>query len=130
MIKQEQSFYTWFMAVMGGEVGLCWAVVASYSYLRREEALIVLTAFSLGCTLNTILKTFWSEPRPFTLSDKIIPARCSNFEYGLPSGHTMGFVTVMRTLVLLIEKSQRNCFPFLHVLCLIIAFFVSINRAV
>lgn len=104
MVKRETNFAIWFLAFMGGEVGLCWAVVISLHYLRKDDALIVLTALALGNTLNAVMKTYWHEPRPFFLSETIIPAKCTNFEYGMPSGHTMGFMTVFRTLSRLIEE--------------------------
>lgn len=62
------------------------------------------------------------------LSETIVPAKCSNFEYGLPSGHTMGFMTVIRTLSRLIE--DRGQLPIIQGLSLIMVCFVSYNRAV
>ena len=103
MIKRETNFAIWLLAFMGGEVGLCWLVVLSLHYLRKDDALIVLSALAFGNAINAIMKTYWHEPRPFFLSEAIVPAKCTNFEYGMPSGHTMGFMTVARTFSRLIE---------------------------
>jgi membrane-associated phospholipid phosphatase len=114
----------WLLAVVGGEIGQSWALAVGRYYLRKDQGLIVLTALCLGNALNSILKTFWHEPRPFFVSDLIIPARCSNFEYGLPSGHTMGTLLVWRTLLKLFDggfKTQSTIYT-----CI---FFISYNRA-
>ena len=103
-LKTDKTFYTTFMALAGGEIGLSLAICIAYNYMRKDEALLVLTALAIGNTLNSILKTFWHEPRPFSISEAIVPAKCSNFEYGLPSGHTMGYLAVMRTFTRLIEQ--------------------------
>ena len=47
-IKGQQSFIVWFLSHMGGEVGLCWACAVSIHYLRKDDALIVLVAMSMG----------------------------------------------------------------------------------
>ena len=107
-IKQEQSWFVWALGVVGGEIGQSWAIVISHHYFRRDQALIVITALTIGNTFNTLLKTFWQEPRPYLLSELIVPARCKNFEYGLPSGHTMGFMLVYRTLTKLIESKHQH----------------------
>lgn len=126
VIKKDQSFMMWFLAFWGGEVGQSWACLCGRHYLRRDQALIVVTALALGNSANSILKTFWHEPRPFFLSEEIIPARCTNFEYGLPSGHTMGFIVVYRTLVKLVQTKHQLLIQasFIVSLC-----FVSYNRA-
>lgn len=57
----------------------------------------MIVALAMGTALNSLLKAFWHEPRPFLLSESILPAKCKAIEYGMPSGHTMGFMLVYRT---------------------------------
>ncbi len=114
----------WLLAVIGGEIGQSWALGIGHFYLRKDQGLIVLTALCLGNVLNSILKTFWREPRPFFISDEIVPARCSNFEYGLPSGHTMGTILVWRTLIKLFNANIKN-----QVIIYTCVLLISYNRA-
>ena len=68
-IKQEQNFFIWFMAFMGGETGLCICVCITYHYYRKCDALLVLTALAFGQCFNSVMKLYWHEPRPYFLSE-------------------------------------------------------------
>ena len=67
----------------------------------------MIVALALGTAVNTLFKIFWHEPRPYLLSEFIIPAKCKAVEYGFPSGHTMGFMIVYRTF------TEMLPFPFM-----------------
>jgi membrane-associated phospholipid phosphatase len=64
----------------------------------------MIVALTLGTALTNLLKAFWHEPRPYLLSSAIIPAKCKAVEYGMPSGHTMGFMIVYRTFVKMLNQ--------------------------
>ena len=59
----------------------------------------MIIALAIGTAFTNFLKVFWHEPRPYLLSELIIPVKCKAVEYGMPSGHTMGFILVYRTFV-------------------------------
>lgn len=63
----------------------------------------MVVALAMGTALTNLLKAFWHEPRPYLLSELIVPAKCKAVEYGLPSGHTMGFMLVYRTFTKMID---------------------------
>lgn len=95
-------------------------------YLRRDQALICIVALCFGNALNSILKTFWHEPRPYLLSEQIVPAKCSNWEYGMPSGHTMGYILVYRTVTKMFKTDKQWL---IQTVLMTSVFFVSYNRA-
>lgn len=95
---KERSWLVGFLAVIGGEIGQTLAVLFSHHYMRKSYALTVMTAVAMGNLINSLLKTYWHEPRPFFIKSEIVPYSCKNFEYGYPSGHAMGFMLVYRTL--------------------------------
>lgn len=92
--------------MIGGEVGQTLAVCFAVHYMRKSYALTVLAAVAFGNLINSILKTYWHEPRPYFLSRDIVPYSCKNFEYGYPSGHAMGFMLVYRTFCNLMTTSH------------------------
>jgi hypothetical protein len=102
-IKTESSIWMKILAEMGDKLGLGVAVGLSLHYMPHYKSLIVIVAFTFGTAINTTLKIFYHEPRPYLLSELIIPARCKSIEYGMPSGHTMVFIVVYLTFVRLIE---------------------------
>ena len=86
----------------------------------------MIVALTSESACNSILKTFWHEPRPYLISESVIPARCSNFEYGLPSGHTMGILIVYRTLVRLFEPKSKFIW---ETILLVLTCTISYSRA-
>jgi membrane-associated phospholipid phosphatase len=74
--------------------------------MTLDKALIMLVALTFGTLLNCLLKMWWHEPRPYFLSSEIRPFVCKAVEYGMPSGHSMGFILVYRTFVKLITSSR------------------------
>ena len=127
-IKQETNFFIWFMAFIGSETGLCLSVGFTLHYYRKCDALIVLTSLAAANCLISMMKLYWHESRPYFLSDTVTPHKCSNVEYGLPSGHTMGSMAVFRTFARVVE--ERNTLPLVQGFAIISVCFVSYNRAV
>jgi len=113
---------------MGDATGLCLCVCIIYHYYRKCDALLLLTALGYGNCLNSLMKLYWHEPRPFFLSEHVVPHKCSNLEYGLPSGHAMGVMIVFRTFARIIEP--RNSLPILQGISFVWVICVSYNRAV
>lgn len=92
------------LAEMGDKIGLGAIASLSHHYMPHYKAMIVFVAFTFGTAINTTLKLIYHEPRPYLLSEQIIPARCKSIEYGMPSGHTMIFIAVYLTFVRLIDS--------------------------
>ena len=105
-IKTQSSLWMKILAEMGDKIGL--GAVSSFSlhYMPHYKALTVFVAFTFGTAINTTLKIFYHEPRPYLLSEQIVPARCKSIEYGMPSGHTMVFIAVYLTFVRLIDHKR------------------------
>ena len=103
LIKAKPSLWMKLLSEAGDKLGQSASVVLSLHYLKRDQALTMVVALAMGTALNSLLKNFWHEPRPYLLSEHIIPAKCKATEYGLPSGHTMGFMLVYRTFTLMYE---------------------------
>ena len=111
---------------LGDKLGQSALIVISLHYMRKDQALTMIAALSIGTALTNLLKAFWHEPRPYLLSADILPAKCKAIEYGMPSGHTMGFMLVYRTFVKMINHRLQPALEFtVFIFCLLVAF----NRA-
>jgi len=105
-IKTQSSLWMKLLAEMGDKIGLGAVASLSLHYMPKYKALLVFIAFTFGTAINTTLKIMIHEPRPYLLSEKIVPAKCKSIEYGMPSGHTMVTITVYLTFVRLIDVKQ------------------------
>ncbi len=115
------------LAEMGDKIGLGAIASLSLHYMPHYKAMIVFVAFTFGTAINTTMKILYHEPRPYLLSESIIPAKCKSIEYGMPSGHTMIFIAVYLTFVRLID-SKKLQLP-LQAVVYVSLCFVSFNRA-
>ena len=102
-IRVPNSLWSKFLAASGDKIGLGCAVGFSLHFMERYKSLIVITAFTFGSALNVTMKMFYHEVRPYMLSESVIPAKCKMQDYGMPSGHTMVFISVYLTFVRLIN---------------------------
>ena len=105
-IKTQSSLWMKLLAEMGDKVGLGAIASLSIHYMPTYKAMIVFVAFTFGTAINTTLKILIHEPRPYLLSELIVPARCKSIEYGMPSGHTMVTICVYLTFVRLIDSKK------------------------
>jgi membrane-associated phospholipid phosphatase len=126
LIRKEHSLWVKVLSEAGDKLGQSACVVLSLHYLPRHKAFIVLIALAGGTAINSLLKTLWHEPRPYLLSTAVVPANCKAVEYGLPSGHSMGFILLYRTAIRLVEIPNRRVFEAFILVC---SFAVSFNRA-
>jgi membrane-associated phospholipid phosphatase len=88
----------------------------------------VMIALTMGTAVNSLLKVFWHEPRPYLLSELIIPAKCKAIEYGCPSGHTMGFMLVYMTFASQLPF-QSHVITMIKSAIIVCCLLVAFNRA-
>lgn len=92
-------------------------------YWSIDSALGLRVGFILvtSATLNSVIKLWFADPRPYWVSDKVIPFSAEN-SFGVPSGHAQNAVSVWGIIASSIRK------PWAWVMAVVIIFFVGFSR--
>lgn len=75
------------------------ALVVMFNLTNKMSALYIWTSYTVVVYLNGLFKSVYAEPRPFWLSDEIVPSTCRP-DFGNPSGHCMANSFIWVTLYL------------------------------
>lgn len=76
-------------------------IIVVFNLCHKMNALYIWASFAFICYLNSALKSVYAEPRPFWVSNDILPVKCRP-DFGSPSGHCM--VTTFFWLTLYLQK--------------------------
>jgi membrane-associated phospholipid phosphatase len=73
---------------MGGEIFFLVVLLLIYWSINRHLGIRLIVALILAGVLNSVLKDVFQRPRPFMVSDLVVPLQ-SEVSYGIPSAHVM-----------------------------------------
>lgn len=73
---------------MGGEIFFLTILLFIYWSFNRHLGIRLIVALVIAGVLNSLLKDAFQRPRPFTVSDLVVPLHTED-SYGIPSAHVM-----------------------------------------
>lgn len=88
---------------MGGEMFFLVVLLLIYWSINRHLGIRLIVALILAGTLNSVLKDVFQRPRPFMVSDLVVPLQ-QEVNYGIPSAHVMVGLVVWGYAALFIKR--------------------------
>ena len=73
---------------MGGEIFFLIVLLLIYWSINRHLGIRLIVALIVAGILNSVLKDVFQRPRPFMVSDLVVPLQAED-NYGIPSAHVM-----------------------------------------
>lgn len=88
---------------MGGEIFFLIVMLLIYWSINRHLGIRLIVALIVAGVLNSVLKDVFQRPRPFMVSDLVIPLQ-EEVNYGIPSAHVMVGLVVWGYAALFVKR--------------------------